>query len=364
MATLSTFAGPLGYASAASMQLYTIDPLSDSRWDDLAGSHPRASVFHQRGWLRALASTYGYQPIVLTSAPAGKRLRDGIVFCQVKSWITGTRLVSLPFADHCEPLLNEIGDTFEFAEWMRAECSRHHWKYIELRPLSWAAHADCPLVASRSYWLHTLDLTPSLEQIFRHLHKDCIQRRIRRAEREQLSYDAGCSEPLLNDFYRLLLITRRRHQLLPQPRAWFRNLIACMGQNVQIRLARKDGVPIAALLTLHHRSTVVYKYGCSDERFHRLAGMPFLFWKLIEESKAAGAEQVDFGRSDLDADGLTTFKDRFGTTRRRITYFRYPEDAKEKGVMASDLPTVRRLFSALPHVLSPWASRLVYRHIG
>jgi CelD/BcsL family acetyltransferase involved in cellulose biosynthesis len=346
------------------MPLYTIDPLSDSRWDDLVESHPRASVFHQKAWLQALANTYGYQPMVLTSAPAGKRLTDGIVFCQIKSWITGSRLVSLPFADHCEPLLDEIGDSFELAEWMRGECSRHHWKYVELRPLSWGADSGRPLVASQSYWFHTLDLTPSLEEIFRHLHKDSTQRRIRRAERERLSYETGCSEQLLNDFYRLLLITRRRHQLLPQPRAWFRNLVRCMGQNVQIRLAHKDGVPIAAMLALRHRTTVVYKYGCSDGRFHHLAAVPFLFWKLIEESKAAGAEQIDFGRTDLDNHGLATFKDRFGTTRRQITYLRYPKSEKENNATAAGLTAVRRLCSVLPDALLPWAGRLVYRHIG
>src|SRR6266849_1187401 len=111
MATLSTLAGSLEHSSASTMQLYTLDPLSDNRWDDLVASHSSASVFHQKGWLKALASTYGYYPMVLTSAPAGKRLTDGIVFCQVKSWITGARLVSLPFADHCEPLLNDIGDS-------------------------------------------------------------------------------------------------------------------------------------------------------------------------------------------------------------------------------------------------------------
>jgi len=74
----------------------------------------------------------------------------------------------------------------------------------------------------------------------------------------------------------------------------------------------------------------VYKYGCSDEKFHHLAGMPFLFWKLIEESKALGAEQIDFGRTDMDNDGLVEFKDRFGTTRQRLTYYRYPETSREQ----------------------------------
>jgi hypothetical protein len=346
------------------MQFYSIDPMLDGRWDELVASHPRASIFHHKGWLEALVRTYGYRPMVLTSAPAGKQLSDGIVFCEVKSWITGSRLVSLPFADHSEPLLNENDDSLELTEWMRAECSKHRWKYIELRPVSWEMHLDCPLVKSQSFWLHTLSLAPSLDRIFRDFHKSCIQRRIQRAERAQLTYERGCSEGLLNDFYRLLMITRRRHRLLPQPRAWFRNLIACMGHNVEIRVARKDTIPIAAILTLRHRCTAVYKYGCSNEEFHHLAGMPFLFWKLIEESKREGAERIDFGRTDLDNDGLIGFKNRFGTSRRQLTYLRYPDSIKKNGALAPDLPTTRSLCSVLPDAISSGAARMVYRHMG
>ena len=190
---------------------------------------PQSLCVSSHGWLRALAATYGYRTMALTSAPPGEPLSDGLVFCEVKSWITGSRLVSLPFSDHSEPLLNESNNSFDLTEWMRTECNRHKWKYIEIRPLSWKMHSECPLVASQSFWIHTLDLTPSLDQIFSDLDKNCVQRRIRRAEREELSYQRGCSEELLDDFYRLLMITRRRHRLLPQPRVWFRNLVACMG---------------------------------------------------------------------------------------------------------------------------------------
>src|ERR1700729_3992442 len=99
------------------MHLYTLDPILDSRWDDLVASQPKASVFHHTRWLKALAGTYSYRPIVLTSSPPGERLFEGIAFCEVRSWITGSRLVSLPFADHCEPLLDETADSCEFTEW-------------------------------------------------------------------------------------------------------------------------------------------------------------------------------------------------------------------------------------------------------
>jgi lipid II:glycine glycyltransferase (peptidoglycan interpeptide bridge formation enzyme) len=137
-----------------------------------------------------------------------------------------------------------------------------------------------------------------------------------------------------------------------------------MSPNVEIRLARKEGKPIASILTLSHRGTVVYKYGCSDARFHHLGAMPFLFWKLIEESKAAGAEQIDFGRTDLDNAGLIEFKDRLGARRRQITYLRYPQISQERGAVAKYLPWMRHIFSVLPDPLSSLAGRALYRHIG
>jgi len=346
------------------VQLYTLDPILDRRWGNLVASHPKASAFHEIGWLEALQRTYGYRPIVLTSSPPGEPLSDGIAFCEVNSWITGNRLVSLPFADHAEPLLSDIDAPLEFTEWILREGNRQNWKYVELRPFSTEVQSVAFSAAGRSFWHHTLDLAPSIEKIFRRLHKNCLQRRIKRAEHAELAYERGCSEQQLNDFYRLLMITRRRHQLLPQPRTWFQNLIACLGPNVEIRVARKEGIPIAAILTLYHRHNVVYKYGCSDERFHNLGGMPFLFWRLIEESKTAGAEQLDLGRTDVDNAGLVEFKDRFGTIRRQITYLRYSEAASKKGLVESFLPSTRLLFSVLPDALSSRMGRMLYRHIG
>src|SRR5208282_6028706 len=158
--------------------IYIVNPLWDRRWDELVDWHPRASAFHQRGWVETLNQTYGYDPFVLTTTPPGQSLHNGIVLCRVVSWLTGTRLVSLPFADHCEPLLRDPGDFAEFTNWLRAECDRQAWKYVELRPRACDEKSGV-FTQNQTYFLHTLDLRPTLEQIFRSLHKDSIQRRIR-----------------------------------------------------------------------------------------------------------------------------------------------------------------------------------------
>src|SRR5437899_12937930 len=86
------------------MAVYQIDPLGDPRWADFLEEHPHACVFHTPNWLKTLSRTYGYEPFVVTTSPPRAKLSNGIVFCKLRSWLTGGRIVSLPFSDHCQPL--------------------------------------------------------------------------------------------------------------------------------------------------------------------------------------------------------------------------------------------------------------------
>ena len=362
--TASHPASPFAISHGSALSIYLLDPLSDNRWDALVARHPLASAFHQRSWLEALARTYKYEPLVLTTSAASKQLTDGMVVCRVSSWMTGCRFVSLPFADHCDILQNECGETIEFTNWLRAECDRENLRYIELRPRLGVPDASSGLQTNRSYWFHELDLGLPLEQIFRRLHQNSFQRKIRRAERERLTYECGRSQELLDQFYRLLVITRRRHRVLPPPRRWFRNLAECMGDQLDIRVARKNGDAIAAMITLRHGLSIIYKYGCSDEKVHRFGGMPFLFWRLIEEGKLSGANRIDLGRTDYDDEGLMTFKDRLGAARKVLNYYRYTSAGWMKSSPIVPVRGIGLLFSVCPDAILCTAGRLLYRHIG
>jgi hypothetical protein len=345
------------------MSLYRVKPLSDGRWDDLVARHPRASVFHDRGWLEALSRTYRYEPIVLTSTPPGQPLQNGIVYCRVASWLTGTRLVSLPFSDHCDPLLTHPDELGEFMQHVSDESDEQHYRYVEFRRLLPVHDGASGFRESCSYHSHRIDIQPSLERIFEGLHRSSIQRKIQRADREGLTYEIGSSEQQMEEFYHLMLVTRRRHHRLPQPRLWFKNLIRYMGNRVQIRLARKNQKAIAAMLTLRNRTSIVYKYGCSDARFHPLGSMPFLFWKLIEEGKASGAEVVDLGRSDLSHEGLIVFKDRLGARREPLRYYRRPSH-RARSVSVWGTNVIRNFFPVLPESILSAAGNALYKHMG
>src|SRR4029077_17355986 len=132
------------------------------------------------------------------------------------------------------------------------------------------------------------------------------------------------SETLLRKFYELLVATRRRQFLPPQPISWFRALIDEFGDNLKIRLAYKNGLPISSIVTLSHKKSMVYKYGCSDIRLHRCGGMALLFWNAIQEAKDKGIEQFEMGRSDSDNLGLISFKEHWGAVGESLSYWAYP----------------------------------------
>ena len=346
-----------------------IEPLNDPRWDEFVLRHPRASVFHSSAWLGALNRTYGYEPIAYTTSPTGQDLENGIVFCRVESWLTGRRLVSLPFSDHCEPLVDTTEDRVVLSVALERELECERWDYLEIRPLGPFRLVSPFCHTAITYAFHQLDLAPDIKAIFSNFHKSSTQRKVRRAEREGLTYREGATKELLENFYYLFTLTRKRHGLAPQAKQWFANLMDCFGSALKIRVALETERPIAAIITIRHKDTLTYKYGCSDARFNNLGSMHLLFWNAIQDAKASGLRFLDFGRTDADQQGLIDFKNRWGATQSKLTYSRY--GSAKKSTHLCDLYSSKRKSTAVKYVLKhvpptilPLIGQMLYKHIG
>ncbi|MCZ2076649.1 MAG: GNAT family N-acetyltransferase [Bryobacterales bacterium] len=346
------------------MSVYQFDPLRDPRWPGLLLVHPLASVFHTPGWLQALHRTYRYEPVVLTTSAPGGELSNGIVFCRVHSRLTGRRLVSLPFSDHCEPLVRNPGDCAEILASLADSPAADRPRYVELRPRSASFDTQPGFAAAREFVFHTLDLAPAADELFRRFHKDCIQRKIRRAVREGVTVETGPAAPLVEEFYRLLVITRRRLGVPPQPRAWFDSLAENLAGSVNIYLARRNGRAVAGILTLTFKDTVVYKYGCSEVDQNRFGGVPLLLWHAIRQAQREGAREMDFGRSDLGDSGLVAFKQRWGCDASRLRYWRLPASAAAEGSPEWAGRVAKPVLACIPRPLLPAVGRAVMRHLG
>lgn len=349
------------------MRFYQVDPTKDVRWADFVARHPMASVFHTVGWLEALRRTYGYEPVAFTTSSPTDALTNGLVFCRIKSWLTGHRLVSLPFSDHCEPLCDSGDDEDFLIRYLQTALEHQKWKYVELRPTTGdfgQIGARVGFLPTTTYFLHRLDLRPEIKELFRSLDKDSVQRRIQRAERASLVEKCGRSGDLLREFYTLFVMTRRRHRLPPIPFAWFQNLICCQDTALEIRLAYIDKTPIAAILTLQFKDVVYYKYGCSDARFKRFGAIPWLLWNAITYGKSNGATQLDLGRTQADNSGLLAFKNHWVSQPERLIYWKYPDSSALDSFDRRKLRIAKHIFAHMPDRLLTMAGKLFYRHIG
>jgi CelD/BcsL family acetyltransferase involved in cellulose biosynthesis len=352
--------------------VYRLSPVEDLRWGAFVQRHPDASVFHTPEWLSALRRTYGYEPFALTNSAPGEDLTNGLVFCRVRSWLTGERLVSLPFSDHCQPLVADDEELLNLVSALEEEQDARKWTYIEIRSTDQMGQTLAHFATAQSFCFHVLDLRPSEEDLFKSFHKDCVQRKVRRAEREGVEYESGRSERLLQIFYELLLLTRRRQRLPPQPLKWFQNVIACMGEKATVRVASKCGRPVASVLTLRHRDTLTYKYSGSDRAFSSLGGTQLVLWKAIQEAKHVGLSTFDLGRSNWDDRGLINFKERWGAMQSKLLYLRpatrrtsqLPGHLWWLKAAAAGTRIGGQILSVAPRGMVTSAVRLLYRHFG
>jgi lipid II:glycine glycyltransferase (peptidoglycan interpeptide bridge formation enzyme) len=355
-------ASSIGLNGCGPMDVCEIDPLRDVRWPAFVRDHTAGSVFHTTGWLEALRRTYNYEPAALARCDSNDNLVSALLYCRVNSWLTGRRIVSLPFSDHCEPLAEDEDSLRRLVAGLRRRADASHCRYLELRPLSDLSEPIFGLAQGQRFYMHRLDLRAGADKIFQRFHRDCVQRKIRRAEREGLAHEASRSAATLEKFYDLVVQTRRRQGLPPQPIGWFRNLLECVGNAATIHLACKGERAVAGILTLEHGKCMVYKYGASDEHFHNLGGMPYLFWGAIQDAVDRRLEDLDLGRTDLDNPGLIAFKEHLGAQRSTVVYRRNPAANPTGAQKARTLQLFRLAFRIVPDSLLAATGSLLYRH--
>jgi lipid II:glycine glycyltransferase (peptidoglycan interpeptide bridge formation enzyme) len=123
-------------------------------------------------------------------------------------------------------------------------------------------------------------------------------------------------------FYRLHMLTRRRHGVPVQPRGFFTLLqdrFIAQG-NGFVATATLDGVPQAAGVYLFHGGTIVAKYHASDPGLPHTGAGHLVEWTTMVHACEQGFRTLDMGRTDPGADGLRRYKSGWGATEYPLTY--------------------------------------------
>jgi hypothetical protein len=92
------------------MNIKIINPAIDTRWDDFVNRQNQSTIFHTSAWAKVIQESYGYIPYYYVIEDDTKQLKAAIPFHFINSWLTGKRMICLPFSDYCYPIGDESAD--------------------------------------------------------------------------------------------------------------------------------------------------------------------------------------------------------------------------------------------------------------
>ncbi len=300
-----------------------IDPLEDPRWDDFVGQHDRSCFFHRSEWAKIIKRTYGFTPYYLVNENMNGKITSGWPFFWVNNIMVPDRFICLPFTDYCWPLFSFPQDS----ENIRDVLSLMHLKSknasIEVR----GGEGFPGMVEQKYYKRFAIDLTQGIGEVWRHTSEKSIRYSIKKAERERIIIIRGETEREMKRFYRLNVLTRRHHGVIPQPYRFFQHLIEeiIMNNRGFLLLAEKDGLVTAGSIFLIHKDTIYHKYNATHPRYKYLCSTHLILWHAIMWALQHGFKAMDLGRTAPDNNGLMSFKRHWGAIETDSPYYYHPE---------------------------------------
>lgn len=281
----------------------------------------------------------------------------------INSWLTGKRIVSLPFTDYCPPLFSDDSQKSLILNKILEYCKIENLKFIEFRTLD--SDFPSPNETFRKDYLHSLIINKNQDELFK-AFSDNTKRNIKKANKEGLKLEIRNDENGIREFYKMNCVTRKKHGLPPQPFNFFSNIFKTIIKNQLgdiVFAVYKDSI-IAGALYLKFQNKIIYKYGASYPEFNELRGNHFVMWEAIKKYSKEGYIDFDFGRTELNHDGLRRFKQGWGTEESYI----YTSRINHNNVnIHSDTKTDGHhnlLFSKTPIFFLKIVGRLLYKHIG
>lgn len=347
-------------SSRATVEVF--DPLDHPAYDEMLSACPDSVPFHSREWLRVIRDTYGHQSICFV-VKSGRYIRALLPMVEVRSWLTGSRGVAVPFADNCPALAADAAAQKLVFDAAVKHGQQRGWKYLELRG---GRNLMDDTQASLVFNEHILDLAGGADKLYMRF-AGRVRTAVRKAEKEGVRAEIYTTAEAVRIYYELHCATRRKHGVPPQPFSFFQNIFDQFISKEQgmVVVGWLQEVPVAAAVFIHHGRQVVYKFSASNEAYLNLCGNNVVLWEAIRWYANNGFAAMHFGRTSVENDGLRKYKIGWATTESKLEYFRY-DIPKKTFVTVVDRAegSQNKWMSRVPRPLFDLAGRILYRHLS
>jgi CelD/BcsL family acetyltransferase involved in cellulose biosynthesis len=348
----------------------------DADWNDFASSHPLGLVYHLSAWRNVLEHAFPHiqgRYLVLREQDYGEIIA-GLPVYTVRSWLLGNRMVSVPFASFCDPLVSSLAEFRELLPQIQNSFGRENGRSVSVRTRQltgeFAADWGAP---EAGYKHHYLPLDGHLDRIFASFNKSSVRQKVNKAARAGVSIVEASGPEAMRQCHAILAETRVRAALPPIPLSFYLALEKFMSpQHLRIFLALQNGKPVACHLILAHKDLWISEYsGNSEDAIHGVNQL--LYWETIKRAQEAGAAAFSFGRTSARNQGLLAYKRRWGTIEENAGDFSISDGSapsrpggqsvrnRDEGVPHRAL---RFMLARTPQPVCELIGKFCYKHLG
>jgi FemAB-related protein (PEP-CTERM system-associated) len=332
-----------------------------ARLEAFVAAHPLATPFHRPAWLLAVSAGTGNGAMALVVERRGDIVAY-LPLSRIHSPIFGSLLASSGFAVDGGLLASADVDHEEIYKIVEELAARISCQTIELRggllphgrpgwALKRTSHAGfvAPLAADDEAQLARIPRKQRAE--------------VRKGLGNSLQVEVGVSQRDRAAHYAVYAESVRNLGTPVFPRALFDAVLERFGDDADILTIRRDGVPVASVLSLYHRGAVMPYWGGGAWAARALRANDRMYFELMRHARRRGCDRLDFGRSKIDS-GAYHFKRNWGFGPVPLTYAAWsapgsrPRDADPTSAKhALQIALWQRLPLAVANRLGPWISR-------
>ncbi|MFN3820017.1 FemAB family XrtA/PEP-CTERM system-associated protein [Blastomonas sp.] len=308
--------------AAPSVRLTNLaDPQDRARLSAWLEGREDATAFHRIAWGEAVARSTGHDFLALVAEDTTGNLTGYLPLHAVHSPLFGRAMVSAGFAVDGGIIAADSASAQALAEaaWQLAEC--YSAPTLELRG-GWLPDDPRWTIKSNAHAGFIADLVPeSAEADQKQL--EWVPRKQRAEVRKGLANDlvvrTGTSALDRQQHYAVYATSVRNLGTPVFPRALFEAVLDGLGDDADILTVLHDDVPVASVLNLYHRGTVMPFWGGGVWAARGLRANDIMYYALMNHARRRGCTRFDFGRSKVGS-GAFAFKKNWGFEPAPLSY--------------------------------------------
>jgi FemAB-related protein (PEP-CTERM system-associated) len=277
--------------------------------DYLLRDGPVVPLSRHPAWLTVLARGLRHTPYCL-EAVAGDATKGFLALADVRSFLFGRFLVSLPYLNYGGPVADDPATERALIDRAVRLSEDLGVRYLELRQEHPIAHPN--LNQSRTDKVHMrLNLPGEWSQLWKDLDPK-VRNQVRKGEKHGLTVTWGGLDSI-DDFYAVFSRNMRDLGTPVYSRQLFTAILEQFPDRAEFCTVRDGSLPVAAALLLHGWGVTEVPSASSLRSHNHTCANMLMYWHLLKRAVERGQDVFDFGRSPQDGP-TQKFKKQWGAS--------------------------------------------------